>query len=27
VVGSAVFGTADPKAAVKELREATVQWV
>jgi ribulose-phosphate 3-epimerase len=27
VAGSAIFGTADPKAAVKELREATVRWV
>lgn len=27
VAGSAVFGTNNPEAAVKELREATVQWV
>ena len=27
VAGSAIFGTADAEAAVKELREATVQWV
>jgi ribulose-phosphate 3-epimerase len=27
VSGSAIFGTADPEAAVRELREATVQWV
>lgn len=27
VAGSAVFGTADPAQAVRELREATVQWV
>jgi ribulose-phosphate 3-epimerase len=27
VAGSAIFGTADPEAAVRELREATVQWV
>jgi ribulose-phosphate 3-epimerase len=27
VAGSAIFGTSDPEAAVKELREATVQWV
>src|SRR6266849_4538310 len=26
VSGSAIFGTADPEAAVRELREATVQW-
>ena len=27
VAGSAIFGTADAEAAVKELRSATVQWV
>jgi ribulose-phosphate 3-epimerase len=27
VAGSAIFGAADPGAAVRELREATVQWV
>lgn len=27
VAGSAVFGSGDPTAAVRELREATVQWV
>ena len=27
VAGSAIFGTSDPEIAVKELREATVQWV
>jgi ribulose-phosphate 3-epimerase len=27
VAGSAVFGTADAEAAVRELRETTVQWV
>lgn len=27
VAGSAIFGTPDPEFAVKELREATVQWV
>jgi len=27
VVGSAIFGAADPEAAVQGLREATVQWV
>ncbi|HJX91582.1 MAG TPA: ribulose-phosphate 3-epimerase [Pyrinomonadaceae bacterium] len=27
VAGSAIFGTTDPKAAVEDLREATVQWV
>jgi ribulose-phosphate 3-epimerase len=27
VAGSAVFGTGDAEAAVRELREATVQWV
>ncbi|HEY0006026.1 MAG TPA: ribulose-phosphate 3-epimerase [Pyrinomonadaceae bacterium] len=27
VAGSAVFGTPDPSAAVRDLREATVQWV
>lgn len=27
VAGSAVFGTSDAEAAVRELREATVQWV
>jgi ribulose-phosphate 3-epimerase len=27
VAGSAVFGTGDPEAAVRGLREATVQWV
>jgi ribulose-phosphate 3-epimerase len=27
VAGSAVFGTPDPTQAVRELREATVQWV
>ena len=27
VAGSAVFGANNPEAAVKELREATVQWV
>jgi ribulose-phosphate 3-epimerase len=27
VAGSAVFGAADPEAAVQGLREATVQWV
>jgi len=27
VAGSAIFGTADAEAAVRELREATVQWV
>ena len=27
VAGSAVFGGNDPEAAVRELREATVQWV
>jgi ribulose-phosphate 3-epimerase len=27
VAGSAIFGTDDPAAAVRELREATVQWV
>jgi ribulose-phosphate 3-epimerase len=27
VSGSAIFGAADPEAAARELREATVQWV
>jgi ribulose-phosphate 3-epimerase len=27
VAGSAIFGTRDPEEAVKELREATIQWV
>ena len=27
VAGSAIFGAADPEKAVKELREATVEWV
>ena len=27
VAGSAIFGTSDAKAAVEELREATIQWV
>lgn len=27
VAGSAIFGAADPEAAVRELREATIQWV
>jgi ribulose-phosphate 3-epimerase len=27
VAGSAIFGTSDAEAAVKELRNATVQWV
>jgi ribulose-phosphate 3-epimerase len=27
VAGSAIFGTSDPEAAVRELREATIQWV
>jgi ribulose-phosphate 3-epimerase len=27
VAGSAIFGTSDAEAAVRELREATVQWV
>lgn len=27
VAGSAIFGADDPEAAVRELREATVQWV
>jgi len=27
VAGSAIFGTSDAEAAVKELRDATVQWV
>jgi ribulose-phosphate 3-epimerase len=27
VAGSAIFGAADPELAVRELREATVQWV
>jgi ribulose-phosphate 3-epimerase len=27
VAGSAIFGTDDPGAAVRELREATVEWV
>jgi ribulose-phosphate 3-epimerase len=27
VAGSAIFGTSDPEVAVKELRDATVQWV
>lgn len=27
VAGSAIFGTDNPEAAVKELRNATVQWV
>jgi ribulose-phosphate 3-epimerase len=27
VAGSAIFGAGDAEAAVKELREATVQWV
>lgn len=27
VAGSAIFGTANPETAVRELREATVQWV
>ena len=27
VAGSAIFGASDPQQAVKELREATVQWV
>ena len=27
VAGSAVFGTNNPEVAVKELREATIQWV
>jgi ribulose-phosphate 3-epimerase len=26
VAGSAIFGTGDPEVAVRELREATVQW-
>jgi ribulose-phosphate 3-epimerase len=27
VAGSAIFGAADPELAVRDLREATVQWV
>lgn len=27
VAGSAIFGTRDPEAAVRDMREATVQWV
>ena len=27
VAGSAIFGASDPQAAVREMREATVQWV
>jgi ribulose-phosphate 3-epimerase len=27
VAGSAIFGAVDPEAAVRELREATLQWV
>jgi ribulose-phosphate 3-epimerase len=27
VAGSAIFGTSDAEAAVKELRDATIQWV
>jgi pentose-5-phosphate-3-epimerase len=27
VAGSAIFNTPDAEAAVKELRDATVQWV
>ncbi|HKP47060.1 MAG TPA: ribulose-phosphate 3-epimerase [Pyrinomonadaceae bacterium] len=27
VAGSAIFGSSNPEAAVRELREATVQWV
>jgi ribulose-phosphate 3-epimerase len=27
VVGSAIFGAADPESAVRGLREATIQWV
>jgi len=27
VAGSAIFSTKDPEAAVRNLREATVQWV
>ena len=27
VAGTAIFGTLDPAAAVREMREATVQWV
>lgn len=27
VAGSAIFGTSDPEGAVRELRDATVQWV
>jgi ribulose-phosphate 3-epimerase len=27
VAGSAIFGAADPEAAVRQLREATVEWV
>ncbi len=27
VAGSAIFGTADPQVAVREMREATVEWV
>jgi ribulose-phosphate 3-epimerase len=27
VAGSAIFGAADPEAAVKEMRAATVEWV
>jgi ribulose-phosphate 3-epimerase len=27
VAGSAIFGATDPEAAVRQLREATVQWV
>jgi len=27
VAGSAIFGTSNPEVAVRELREATVQWV
>ena len=27
VAGSAIFGTKDPGGAVRELREATIQWV
>jgi ribulose-phosphate 3-epimerase len=27
VVGSAIFGAQDPGGAVRELREATIQWV
>jgi ribulose-phosphate 3-epimerase len=27
VAGSAIFGAEDPQAAVRELRDATVEWV